>query len=116
MLEKLNKMRNEEGFTLIELLIVIIVLGILVAIVLFSLGTFKSDSASAACKADVKQVKTAETAYFAKNNTYTTIGGLVSNSYLQSAPSSSNYTISVDTTSGAVSAGASTSTSPTGCP
>ena len=62
-------MKNEEGFTLIELLIVIIVLGILVAIVLFSLGTFKSDSNVAACKADVRQVQTAATAYSAKSST-----------------------------------------------
>ena len=66
MLHKLQR-RSDEGFTLIELLIVIIVLGILVAIVLFGLGTFKSDSQTAACKADVKQLKTAETAYIAKH-------------------------------------------------
>ena len=102
----MNRLRNrrnlEGGFTLIELLIVIIVLGILVAIVLFSLGTFKSDSAVAACKADVKQVKTAETAYFAKNNSYTTVSGLVSAGYIQSAPSSSNYTISASASDGSV--------------
>ena len=101
MLKKLQP-RKDEGFTLIELLIVIIVLGILVAIVLFSLGTFKSDSAVAACKADVKQVKTAETAYFAKNNAYTTVAGLVSANYLQSAPSSTNYTISASASDGSV--------------
>ena len=101
MLKKLQP-RRDEGFTLIELLIVIIVLGILVAIVLFSLGTFKSDSAVAACKADVKQVKTAETAYFAKNNSYTTVSGLVSANYLQSAPSSTNYTISASASDGSV--------------
>src|SRR5256885_631582 len=67
---------NESGFTLIELLIVIIVLGILAAIVLFALGTFKSDSAAAACKTDGKQVDTAETAYYAKNNAYTSIANL----------------------------------------
>jgi prepilin-type N-terminal cleavage/methylation domain-containing protein len=76
----------DEGFTLIELLIVIIVLGILVAIVLFSLGTFKSDSQSSACAADTKQLRTAETAYFVKNNASTDVAGLVSNHFLQSAP------------------------------
>jgi len=101
MLKKLQP-RKDEGFTLIELLIVIIVLGILVAIVLFSLGTFKSDSSTAACKADVKQVKTAEVAYFAKYNVYTTTDNLVTKSYLQSAPSTSNYTVTVNTTNGDV--------------
>lgn len=101
MLKKLQP-RKDEGFTLIELLIVIIVLGILVAIVLFSLGTFKSDSASAACKADVKQVRTAETAYFAKHNSYTDVDGLVSGGYLQSAPSADNYTVTADADTGVV--------------
>ena len=94
--------KNESGFTLIELLIVIIVLGILAAIVLFALGTFKSDSATAACKTDGKQVDTAETAYFAKHNSYTDIDTLVSSGYLKSAPTTTNYTIAVDTSSGAV--------------
>jgi general secretion pathway protein G len=78
---------NEEGFTLIELLIVIIVLGILVGIVLFSLGTFKSDSQSSACKADTKQLRTAETAYYVKNQKSADVATLVSGGYLQSAPS-----------------------------
>ena len=93
---------GEKGFTLIELLIVIIVLGILVAIVLFSLGTFKSDSSLAACKADVKQIRTAETAYYAKNNSYTNATGLKNANYIQDVPSSNNYTISIDTGTGAV--------------
>src|SRR5947208_144657 len=81
--------RRDEGFTLIELLIVIIVLGILVAIVLFSLGTFKGDSQSAACKADTKQLQTAETAYFVKHNASADVSTLVSSGYLQAAPDAS---------------------------
>lgn len=92
-----------DGFTLIELLIVIIVLGVLVAIVLFGLGTFRGDSATAACKADAKQVRTAETAYFLKHNSYTTIGGLVAADLLQNEPSSDNYTITADPSDGSVS-------------
>src|SRR4051794_19948741 len=103
MLAKLRPSKDE-GFTLIELLIVIIVLGILVAIVLFSLGTFKSDSSLAACKADLKQVRTAETAYFSKNNGYTDLAGLTTASYIQAVPGTNNYTVSVNTTTGAVSA------------
>ena len=45
MIERLQAKRNEEGFTLIELLIVIIVLGILAAIVVFAVGSTKSDAA-----------------------------------------------------------------------
>src|SRR4051812_35963797 len=103
MLIQLRKARDEEsGFTLIELLIVIIVLGILAAIVLFALGTFKSDSAASACKTDGKNVETAEVANFAKNNAYVAIGTLVTNGYLKTAPTTTNYTIAVNTTTGAV--------------
>src|SRR3954467_6079474 len=103
MLQRIRAVReNESGFTLIELLIVIIVLGVLAAIVLFATGTFKSDSVAAACKTDGKNVDTAETAYFAKNNAYVAIDDLVTAKYLKSAPSTDNYTISVNTTSGAV--------------
>lgn len=79
--------RRDEGFTLIELLIVIIVLGILVAIVLFGLATFRGDSQSSACKADTKQLRTAETAYLTKNTGGSAdVATLVSQGYLQSAP------------------------------
>ena len=88
---------NADGFTLIELLIVIIVLGILVAIVLFSLGTFKSDSSSAACATDAKQVRTAEAAFFLKNGSYATnLSDLVTANLLQTVPATDNYTIVVD--------------------
>ena len=43
---------NNEGFTLIELLIVIVVLGILAGVVVFSLGSVTGSSAIAACQAD----------------------------------------------------------------
>ena len=99
MFEQMKKAREEEGFTLIELLIVIIVLGILVAIVLFSLGTFKSDSNTAACKADVKQVQTAATAYLAKTGNWPTQVSDLS-SYLQSTTFPASYSIAVGTSTG----------------
>ena len=91
--------RKDEGFTLIELLIVIIVLGILVAIVLFSLGTFKSDSQTAACKADVKQLVTAETAYVAKSTAAAPsedAAHLVTDNYLQSQPTKATDGVLLD--------------------
>jgi general secretion pathway protein G len=104
MLKQIREAREKEsGFTLIELLIVIIVLGILAAIVLFALGTFKGDSAKSACKADIKQIRTAETAYYAKHNSYTaSLTDLKNAGYIQDVPNTDNYTITVNGSTGAV--------------
>ncbi len=61
---------SDSGFTLIELLIVIVVLGILAAIVVFSLGTITGKSAVAACQADAQQLNTGLAAYYAANQAY----------------------------------------------
>ena len=61
---------SDSGFTLIELLIVIVVLGILAAIVVFSLGTITGKSAVAACQADAQQLNTGLAAYYAANQDY----------------------------------------------
>ena len=53
----------ESGFTLIELLIVIVVLGILAAIVVFSLTGVSGQSKAAACTSDGKSVEIAADAY-----------------------------------------------------
>ena len=58
---------SEGGFTLIELLIVIVVLGILAAIVIFSLTGVTGQSQVAACNTDAKSVETAVAAYQAQN-------------------------------------------------
>ena len=65
---------NNEGFTLIELLIVIVVLGILAAVVVFSLGSVTSKSAVAACQADGTTVSLALQAYNANNGAYPASG------------------------------------------
>jgi general secretion pathway protein G len=64
--------RDERGFTLIELLIVIVILGILAGIVLFSVGGVTDRGSVAACKSDLKTIETAVEAYRAKNGTYPT--------------------------------------------
>jgi general secretion pathway protein G len=56
----------EGGFTLIELLIVIVVLGVLAAVVIFSLGGVTSQSAKSACQADGATLSTAMAAYNAQ--------------------------------------------------
>lgn len=98
--QRLAKRRGEDGFTLIELLIVVIILGILAAVVIFGVSTFRTDSVSKACKTDKKQVQTAAAAYQTKYSTPApSTGLLVSEGILQSYPSSSDYNI-VYSTSG----------------
>ncbi|MFE2327123.1 type IV pilin protein [Streptomyces sp. NPDC059385] len=60
----------EAGFTLIELLVVIVILGILSAIVVFSVSGINDKGQGAACKTDLVTVQTAEEAYFATYNKY----------------------------------------------
>lgn len=96
---------GEGGFTLVELLVVIVVLGVLAAIVVFSVGGINNKSKSAACNSDVSSVQTAEEAYYAQNNSYTSIAALVTAKLIRSEPSTTNgYTVSADSTTGAVTA------------
>lgn len=85
--QRLAKRRDEEGFTLIELLIVVIILGILAAVVIFGVSTFRTDSVSKACKTDKKQVQTAAAAYQTKYSTpAASTAALVNDKILQSYP------------------------------
>ncbi|KRC56963.1 MULTISPECIES: prepilin-type N-terminal cleavage/methylation domain-containing protein [unclassified Nocardioides] len=59
--------RDQRGFTLIELLIVIIILGILAAIVVFSVRGITDKGDESACKIEFRTVNTAIEAYYAEN-------------------------------------------------
>jgi prepilin-type N-terminal cleavage/methylation domain-containing protein len=61
---------NESGFTLIELLIVIVILGVLAGIVVFSVSGISSRGKTEACNSTVKTVQVAGEAYYAKNGSY----------------------------------------------
>jgi prepilin-type N-terminal cleavage/methylation domain-containing protein len=63
-------MRAEAGFTLLELLIVIVVLGILAAIVIFSLSAVGGSAATAACQTDLATTTDAVAAYEAQMGAY----------------------------------------------
>lgn len=78
---------DEDGFTLIELLIVIVILGVLAGIVVFAVGGINDSSKKSACKSDVKNVETAQEAYYAQNKSYAaSADALVTAKILREAP------------------------------
>jgi type IV pilus assembly protein PilA len=66
-----------EGFTLIELLIVVVIIGILAAIAIPQFSDTKEQAQVAKMKSDLRNLITAQEAYFVGNDTYTaTLGDL----------------------------------------
>ena len=66
----IERARSEEGFTLIELMIVIVILGVLAGIVIFSVGGITDRGNTAACKTDLSTVSVGVEAYRAMNGVY----------------------------------------------
>ena len=65
-------MRSAKGFTLIELLIVVVIIGILAAIAIPKFANTKAKAYVASMKADLRNLITAQEAYFADQTTYAT--------------------------------------------
>jgi prepilin-type N-terminal cleavage/methylation domain-containing protein len=65
-----RRKHSDEGFTLIELLLVIIILGILAAVVVFSVRGVSDRGQSSACKTSRAATITALEAYYATNGIY----------------------------------------------
>src|SRR2546421_33678 len=66
---------NRKGFTLIELLIVVVIIGILAAIAIPKFANTKEKAYLASMKSDLRNLVTAEEAYFADSVKYSsTIG------------------------------------------
>ncbi len=61
-------MQNRKGFTLIELLIVVVIIGILAAIAIPKFANTKEKAYVASMKSDLRNLVTAEEAYFSDNN------------------------------------------------
>lgn len=61
---------NKKGFTLIELLIVVVIIGILAAIAIPKFANTKEKAYIASMKADLRNLVTAEEAYFSDNTAY----------------------------------------------
>jgi len=63
-------MRNEKGFTLIELLVVVAIIGILAAIAIPQFSAYRKQGFNARASSDLRNLATAEEAYFASNAAY----------------------------------------------
>lgn len=63
--------RSRRGFTLIELLVVVVIIGVLAAIAIPKFQTTKGKANAASLKSDLRNLATAQEAYFYENLTYT---------------------------------------------
>jgi type II secretion system protein G len=63
--------RGRQGFTLIELLIVVVIIGILAAIAIPKFAATKDKSKLAAVRSDLRNIMTAQEAYYIDWTTYT---------------------------------------------
>ena len=62
--------RNKKGFTLIELLIVVVIIGILAALAIPRFQTTRGKAYFAGMRSDLRNLMTAEEAYFYDHSTY----------------------------------------------
>lgn len=66
-------LKLRKGFTLIELLIVVVIIGILAAIAIPKFANTKSKAYITAMKSDLRNLVTAEEAFFADSSSYTSV-------------------------------------------
>ena len=71
-----NSVSARKGFTLIELLIVVVIIGILAAIAIPKFANTKSKAYVTAMKSDLRNLVTAEEAFFSDSTYYTTATNL----------------------------------------
>ena len=71
-----NSRAARKGFTLIELLIVVVIIGILAAIAIPKFANTKSKAYVTAMKSDLRNLVTAEEAFFSDSTYYTTATNL----------------------------------------
>jgi len=79
-----TQVMSRRGFTLIELLIVVVIIGLLAAIAIPKFSNTKEKAYVAAMKSDLRNLATAEEAFFYDSSKYTTSFALMGN-FLSSA-------------------------------
>ena len=70
---------NRKGFTLIELLIVVVIIGILAAIAIPKFANTKEKAYYTAMKSDLRNLMTAEEAYFSDSSKYSAVPANLNN-------------------------------------
>ena len=75
----------KKGFTLIELLIVVVIIGILAAIAIPKFASTKQKAYTASMKTDLRNLVTAQEAYFSDKTTYAATTALLAASFHVSA-------------------------------
>ncbi len=87
------RLRAEGGFTLIELLVVIAIIGILAAIAIPQFATYRRRGYGSQVKSDIRNVATAEEAYFVNANTYLSASSAITSGNLPGYNKSADVTV-----------------------
>ncbi|REB07172.1 prepilin-type N-terminal cleavage/methylation domain-containing protein [Sporosarcina sp. BI001-red] len=96
-----KKLKNEKGLTLVELLAVIVILGIIAAIAIPSIGSIIENSRQKAILADASNAMEAANLYFVENPEEKTVElAELEKEFLDSAGSLLTATVTQSTTSG----------------
>lgn len=95
---------RRKGFTLIELLIVVVIIGILAAIAIPKFAATKDKAKLASVRTDIRNIMTAQEAYFADYATYTntlptTIFQVSTGNTANAAASTTSFTATVTNSS-----------------
>jgi type II secretion system protein G len=86
-----EKSIGAKGFTLIELLVVIVILGVLAAVVVFSVSGITNNSEQSACAQELRTIETALESYRAQNTGYPASLAALAPDYLRDANFSGTY-------------------------
>jgi type IV pilus assembly protein PilA len=109
-------MQNRKGFTLIELLIVVVIIGILAAIAIPKFAATKDKAKLASVKSDLRNIETAEEAYFSDTQAYATQAQLsTANLFNPTIPNTAVVTVNGTVGYTAVVTNATISNGPTSC-